>query len=72
MECLSHEALAPTTLRERVVMKLPDVSVKAHSGWRDISDKRVKELVETFTTDGLYGMGILRRPRPGRLGARQS
>ena len=63
LECLSHQATAPSTLRERVVMKLSDVSVKADSGWRDVSDKRVAELVDCFVKEGLYGMGILRRPR---------
>ena len=50
-------------VNERFVMKLSDVSVKADSGWRDVSDKRVAELVDTFVKEGLFGLGITRRPR---------
>ena len=53
----------PKIVRERVVFKISDVSVTADSGWRDASDKRVAELVDTFVKDGLYGVNILRRPR---------
>ena len=64
MECIGHQAAAvPTVVRERVVMKLADVSVTADSGWHSVSDKRVTELVDTFVKEGLYGKGILRRPR---------
>ena len=64
LECIGHQAAAvPTVVRECVVMKLADVSVTADSGWRSVSDKCVTELVDTFVKEGLYGKGILRRPR---------
>ena len=62
-ECLCHQVTVPQVARERYVMKLSDVSIKADSGWRDVSDKRVAELVETFVKEGLFGLGIIRRPR---------
>ena len=69
-ECLCHQVTVPKVARERVVMKLSDVSVKADSGWRDVSDKRVTELVDTFVKDGLFGLGILRRPGSSRFTAK--
>ena len=39
------------------------MSVTADSGWRDVSDSRVAELIDTFVKQGLYGVGILRRPQ---------
>ena len=44
-------------------MKISDLSVTADSGWRDVSDSRVAELIDTFVKRGLYGVGILRRPQ---------
>ena len=44
-------------------MSINDLSVEADSGWRAVSPSRVEELVEAFVNQGLYGVGLLRRPR---------
>ena len=53
----------PKTVIERATYTISDLSVMADSGWRDVSDSRVAELVECFLTQGLFGVGILRRPQ---------
>ena len=62
-ECFFQQVIVPKICRERVMMQIADLSVTADSGWRDVSDSRVAELVDCFVTQGLYGVGILRRPQ---------
>lgn len=53
--------VCPVTVKEGELVKISDVSVAADSGWREVNQRRVDELVDSFKT-GLYGVGLLRRP----------
>lgn len=54
--------VTPVSVKESQVVKVTDVSLGGDSGWRDVSEARVQELVATFVEAGLYGVGLLRRP----------
>lgn len=54
--------VTPSATKEKQLVKISDVSLSDASGWRDVSEDRVSELVDTFTNAGLYGVGLLRRP----------
>lgn len=54
------QSLAPTLVKELVV-KIEEVSTQKDSGWRDIDERRVLELITSFR-QGDYGINILRKP----------
>ena len=53
--------VAPTVVNEDFVIDVKDVSVEASSGWREVDERRVQQLVDCFL-DGDYGVNILRKP----------
>ncbi len=57
------QVIKPKIVFERKVVKANDISVKADSGWRDVSDERVTELIKLFVDEGQFGQNILIRPR---------
>ena len=58
---IAQRAMAPKVIKDAERVQIHEVSIEQDSGWRDLDDKRVKELLANFL-DGDYGANILRKP----------